>query len=142
MTDGSTSDTLRHPRAVGRGRRGDASGEIGAFAGGQVTAVADQQSRPRQESLKDTSFLVGDEAAEPSMRRWHGALIRLRLRMAPSAEVIRREDIRTVSHEARNRPRHIHGSRQQSQEDLDAVDTASISMFPACALLATRQCYL
>jgi hypothetical protein len=31
MTDGSTSDTLRHPRAAGTARRRDASCEIGAL---------------------------------------------------------------------------------------------------------------
>ncbi|WP_461171134.1 MinD/ParA family ATP-binding protein [Arthrobacter sp. Z1-15] len=53
---------------------------------------------PTRRSLKETSFLVSAPVLEPATQGWRGALTRLGIRMAPSAEELsEREDIRTVS---------------------------------------------
>lgn len=53
---------------------------------------------PTRRSLRDTTFLVPDQATEPASRGWRAALNNLGLRIPPSeAELAERTDVSTVS---------------------------------------------
>ncbi|GAA1677637.1 hypothetical protein GCM10010977_29120 [Citricoccus zhacaiensis] len=53
---------------------------------------------PTRRSLRDTTFLVPDQATEPASRGWRAALNTLGLRIPPSeAEMAERQDVSTVS---------------------------------------------